>query len=187
MGGIGVFADESGGQGGRSECCALTLAFHDQDDDIDAKHRSGLRARGPFGLSKRGRVDNAARLLGIVGIGRNNCNPDVFPQVMGLSPFMPRGAIARIGAFFDKRPSLSVCLRKRPCLLKRGMRVYVEKAVFAKHLQEYEGEVYWASGLGAPHGVVVHEWRLISNDRLILKELDAADRSLYWIDDGILR
>ncbi|MDO4290864.1 MAG: DUF3800 domain-containing protein [Eggerthellaceae bacterium] len=45
---ISIFADESGDQGGHSRCYALTLVFHDQDDDVEtefAKYRSGLLAR----------------------------------------------------------------------------------------------------------------------------------------------
>ena len=45
---IGIFADESGGQGGHSRYYVLTLVFHEQDKDISAeleKHRRGLADR----------------------------------------------------------------------------------------------------------------------------------------------
>ena len=46
---ISIFADESGGQGGRSKYYALTLVFHDQSDGIMGeveKYRRGLATRG---------------------------------------------------------------------------------------------------------------------------------------------
>ena len=46
---ISIFADESGGQGGRSKYYALTLVFHDRSDDIMGevgKYRRGLATRG---------------------------------------------------------------------------------------------------------------------------------------------
>ena len=49
MGDLGVFVDESGGQGGHSKYYVLTLVLHDQSEGIEAqlaRHRNGLRLRG---------------------------------------------------------------------------------------------------------------------------------------------
>ena len=46
---ISIFADESGGQGGRSKYYALMLVFHDRSDDNMGeveKYRRGLATRG---------------------------------------------------------------------------------------------------------------------------------------------
>lgn len=48
LGEIGIFVDESGGQGGRSKYYVLTLVFHDQGKDIAPelkKYREGLAMR----------------------------------------------------------------------------------------------------------------------------------------------
>ena len=41
---LSIFVDESGGQGGHSEYCGITLVFHSQESSIDGcpqKHRRG--------------------------------------------------------------------------------------------------------------------------------------------------
>lgn len=56
--------------------------------------------------------------------------------------------------------------------------MYVDKATFAKLLQENEARIYWQSG-DMP-GAIVHEWRALEDGRLLLKEVDMPHDRLFW-------
>lgn len=55
----------------------------------------------------------------------------------------------------------------------------VDKATYAKLLQDNEHRVYWQSRDAL--GTVVHEWRALDDGRLLLRETDARGGKLYWV------
>lgn len=57
--------------------------------------------------------------------------------------------------------------------------MFVDKATFAKLLQDNEARIYWQSG-DMP-GAIVHEWRAIDGGALLLKEIDMPHERLFWV------
>jgi hypothetical protein len=64
--------------------------------------------------------------------------------------------------------------------------MWVNQKEFAKLLQENEGRVVWNSDT-APECYVVHEWRLIESRRILLREYQRYDGSLYWANEDKLK
>jgi hypothetical protein len=64
--------------------------------------------------------------------------------------------------------------------------MWVDQKSFAKLLQENEGRVVWNSDT-APECYVVHEWRLIESGRILLREYQRWDGSLYWANEDKLK
>lgn len=60
--------------------------------------------------------------------------------------------------------------------------MFIEREQFRKLLQENEARIYWKSG-GAALDAIIHEWRLIEDDSLILKEFNLPHERLYWCRD----
>lgn len=60
--------------------------------------------------------------------------------------------------------------------------MWVDQKKFAKLLQENESRVVWNSD-AAPECYIVHEWRLIDGGRVLLREYQRRDGSLYWVND----
>lgn len=64
--------------------------------------------------------------------------------------------------------------------------MWVDKREFAKLLQENEGRVIWNSD-AAPECFIVHEWRLAEGGRVLLREYQRNDGSLYWANEEALK
>lgn len=63
--------------------------------------------------------------------------------------------------------------------------MWVDKSKFAKLLQENESRVVWNSDT-APECYIVHEWRLAGSGRILLREYQRYDGSLYWANEDKL-
>lgn len=63
--------------------------------------------------------------------------------------------------------------------------MFVDQKTFAKLLQENEARVVWNSDT-APECFIVHEWRLVEGGRVLLREYQRHDGSLYWANKGKL-
>lgn len=63
--------------------------------------------------------------------------------------------------------------------------MWIGKAEFSKLLQENESRIIWNSDT-APECHIVHEWRLAEGGRVLLREYQRRDGSMFWVNAELL-